>query len=125
MPKGWIVLSTEPANHNPSPRTKTGVPIDPVALRDYVNKVLAKTSTNATVEGIYFEVGAELAHVVVNELDDYYEAKAVTSILGAIRYTKLLDPAQAKQAVQLEPKLRPPPPKPPPKRPPGRRQPKN
>ena len=105
MPWGWIIFKTPTGTEdNPSLSPNPGLPTDPVKLETFVRDVV----TNAGAEFIYlyFEVGAPHCHVVVKNLDKYENAKAVTDILHAISYTKLLGPRQAKRARGLEPRYR-------------------
>jgi hypothetical protein len=72
---------------------------DPVKLRDYVGDLCERAG--ATLEDLYFEVGAPRACALVRDLDDYVSAKAVAQILGVDTLTKLLNADQAARALQL------------------------
>jgi hypothetical protein len=98
MPWGWIMFSTA-TSPDLEPFSR-----DPVALADYVKWIVE--NSGATFKDVYFEVGAERAYALVKDLDNYDTARAVTRILGATGYVKLLDPAQAKDALTLEDELR-------------------
>jgi hypothetical protein len=98
MPWGWIVFSTATA-----PDLEPFVS-DPVGMRDYVSWVVEQAG--ATLEDLYFEVGADRGHAIVKDLDDYLTARAVGRILGATSYTKLLDPEQAADSMSQEDDLR-------------------
>lgn len=101
MPWGWIMFSTA---SSPDIEPIKG---DPAAVRDLVDRVV--TNAGATLQNVYFEVGSDRAHAIVQGLDDYYKAKAVTRILGATGYTKLLTADQVAEAAALEDGLRQPP----------------
>jgi hypothetical protein len=94
MPWGWIMFSTAS-----SPDIEP-IKNDPVAVRSFVEKVV--TNAGARLGDVYFEVGADRAHAIVEGLDDYYSSRAVGRILGATSYTKLLTADQAARAIELE-----------------------
>jgi hypothetical protein len=98
MPWGWFVFSTA------SSRDIEPIKNDPGAVRELVERVV--TNAGATLQDVYFEVGSDRAHAIVQGLDDYYKSKAVGRILGASSYTKLLTAEQAGAALELEDELR-------------------
>jgi hypothetical protein len=105
MPWGWISLQTVPSAY-PQPTTSRnpGLPADPEELQAFVQDVVK--NAGATFVAMYFEVGQPRAHVIVKGLDNYKTAKAVTEVLHATGYTKLLDARLAKGARRMEGGLR-------------------
>jgi hypothetical protein len=102
MPWGWIIFATPTASEGggASTSSKAGLPTDPEKLEEFVRDVIK--NAGAEFYGLYFEVGERRCHVIVKDLDDYEKAKAVTDILDATAYIKLLDSKQAKKALRLE-----------------------
>ena len=73
---------------------------DPEGLRDFVRGVIERAG--AEFVNIYFDIGGEHAYVIVKNLDDYLDVKAVSRILGAESFTKLITVAQAVEAIGRE-----------------------
>jgi hypothetical protein len=98
MPVGWIGFSTA---------SPPGFPTDPVAARTWVEQVV--TNANGEFVELYYEVNRRnRANVLVVNLDDYRDLKAVLDVLDADEYVKLLFPDQAKDVVDNRiPNIRP------------------
>jgi hypothetical protein len=77
---------------------------DPRALYDFVNGIIGRAG--AQLDDLYFDIGRERAYALVRDLDDYITVKAVTRILGAEDYNKMITVDQAVEAVQREQKIR-------------------
>ena len=107
MPVGWIGFSTE---SSPFIRLYRG---DPEELSKKVTELIANTSGVELIGDVYFDNYRERAYILVEGLDNWDDAKAVTRILGADQYTKLVKADIAKSARTRERQIRPkPPPKP-------------
>jgi hypothetical protein len=98
MPVGWLGFSIA------TPPELEELKGDPPAMRDYVQDLVQRAG--AQFLDLYFEVQQERAYALVRQLDDYQTTKAVTKILGADEYTKLLDADQAAEALRREQTLR-------------------
>jgi hypothetical protein len=98
MPVGWLGFSIA------TPPELEELKGDPPAMRDYVQDLVQRAG--AQFVDLYFEVQQERAYALVRQLDDYQTTKAVTKILGADEYTKLLDADQAAEALRREQTLR-------------------
>src|SRR5438874_2500871 len=105
MPWGWIVFKTPTASASGGATSSNpGLPTDPEELEAFVRDVVE--NANAKLLYLFFAVGAPECHAIVKDLDNYEKAKAVTDILHATSYTKLLDSKMAKGARGLEPGFR-------------------
>jgi hypothetical protein len=96
---------------------RTATPPELVALHDrpdlyyeYVNDVV--TRAGATLVDLYFDAGAELAYAIVESLDDYLDVKAVSRILGAEGFTKMIRKDQVTDAISRAERYRGEPPSP-------------
>jgi hypothetical protein len=103
MPVGWIGFST---GSSPFVRGRR----DPEKLRDDVKALIANTGAKL-IGDVYFENYRERAYILVEGLDKWDDAKAVTRILGADEYTKLVKAPLAKRARGREREIKPKPPK--------------
>ena len=104
MPWGWIIFKTPPAEHNPSRTSAYDLPTDPEELEEFVRQ-LVKNAGGEFI-ALYFETGPANCHVIVRNLDNAQKAQAVTSILHATAYKRLLDPKQAKGSRRLADQFR-------------------
>jgi hypothetical protein len=73
---------------------------DPQGFESYVNGVI--TRAGAALVGLFFDVGAEKAYALVENLDDYRDVKAVSRILGGEGFLKMVRAKQAAEAIQRE-----------------------
>jgi hypothetical protein len=94
MPVGLMTLRTA------TPPELVELHDDPQGYYDYVRAVVERAG--ATLVDLYFDVGAELAYAVVESLDDYLDVKAVSRILGAEGFTKMVRVSQAAEAISRE-----------------------
>ena len=93
MPIGFYRLSTAAPPHQGNPK----------GLYDFVSGVVA--NAGARLEGVYFDIGREVAWVVVEGLDDYVSVKAVSTILGADGFEKFVKVEQAEEAIARQNEL--------------------
>jgi hypothetical protein len=77
---------------------------DPEGLREFVSDVV--TRADAELIELYFDIGEERAYAVVQSLDDYLAVKAVSRILGAEGFLKMIKADDATEAIALESKYR-------------------
>jgi hypothetical protein len=94
MPVGFLTISTATtpelqAFHD-----------DPRGFENYVKGVI--TRAGADLLGLFFDVGAERAYVLVERLDDYLDVKAVSRILGGEGFLKMVRAEQAADAIGRE-----------------------
>jgi hypothetical protein len=79
---------------------------DPEGLRDYVARVISATDDGAELTDVYFDIGREQAYALVKDLDDYAAVKAVSRILGADGFKKMVPVHKASEAIELERQIR-------------------
>jgi hypothetical protein len=79
---------------------------DPEGLRDYVARVITAADDEAELKDLYFDIGKEQAYALVKDLDDYTAVKAVSRILGAEGFKKMVPVDKASEAVELERQIR-------------------
>jgi predicted RNA-binding protein associated with RNAse of E/G family len=77
---------------------------DPQGFYDFVSGVIDRAG--GELLDLYFDVGEELAYAIVKSLDDYLDVKAVSRILGAEGWTKMITVDQAVEALGREPGYR-------------------
>jgi hypothetical protein len=77
---------------------------DPAGLLDYVTGVIERAEANLL--HLYFDIGGERAYAIVEGLDDYVTVKAVSRILGAESFTKMVTVDGAVDAIEREASLR-------------------
>jgi hypothetical protein len=99
MPIIWIGFSTD------SPDDVHELRNQPLKLKEYVEWVVANSvpsdaPVRPSLEDLYFEIGADRACAVVNDLDDYVAVKVVTRKLGADEIRKFLPAEKAADAIQ-------------------------
>jgi hypothetical protein len=95
MPVGILTLSTA------TPPELLDLHDDPQGFSDYVAGVIARVP-GVELLGLFFDVGAEKAYALVEGLDDYRDVKAVSRILGAVGFLKLVRAPQAAEAIDRE-----------------------
>lgn len=95
MPVGILTISTA------TPPELLALHDDPQGFSDYVEGVIARVD-GVDLLGLFFDVGAEKAYALVEGLDDYRDVKAVSRILGAEGFLKLVRAAQAAEAIERE-----------------------
>jgi hypothetical protein len=91
MPVGWIGFSTETA-----PFIQAHP--DPEELRDQVVALIGNVPGVSLIGDVYFDNYRERAYILVEGLDDWVDAKALTRALGADEYTKLIRADLSKSA---------------------------
>ena len=79
---------------------------DPEGLKDYVASVVTAAGAEAELTDLYFDIGAERAYALVKDLDDYTAVKAVSRILGAEGFKKMIPVDKASEALELEKRIR-------------------
>jgi hypothetical protein len=79
---------------------------DPAGLRDYVARVITAADDEAELKDLYFDIGKEQAYALVKDLDDYAAVKAVSRILGADGFKKMIPVDKASEALELERQIR-------------------
>ena len=94
MPVGFMTLSTSQSSALGAFRD------DPEACYEHVNGVI--TDAKATLTDLFFDVGAELAYALVDNLDDYAAVKAVSRSLGAEGFIKMVRRDRAIEAIEIE-----------------------
>jgi hypothetical protein len=99
MPVGFLTMSTATAPE------LLALHDDPEGLADYVERVIARVE-GATLLGVFFAIGAEKAYALVEGLDDYSDVKAVSRILGAEGFLKMVRAPQAAEAIERERRYR-------------------
>jgi hypothetical protein len=100
MPVGLMKLPTGPES------TLARFRDDPEGLKDYVASVVTAAEDEAELKDLYFDIGAERAYALVKDLDDYVAVKAVSRILGAEGYKKMVPVDKASEALELERQIR-------------------
>jgi hypothetical protein len=95
MPVGIMTITTATP---PLPQTLHD---NPLAFHDYVADVIGRVE-GVDLIGLFFDIGAEKAYVVVENLDDFSDVKAVSRILGAESFVKMVRAADAAAAVRRE-----------------------
>jgi hypothetical protein len=100
MPVGSMKLATGP--QSPLARFRD----DPEGLKNYVSSVVTAAEDGAELIDLYFDIGAERAYAVVKDLDDYVAVKAVSRILGAEGFKKMVPVDKASEALELERQIR-------------------
>jgi uncharacterized protein with GYD domain len=98
MPVGLLTLRTA------TPAELEAYHDDPERLENFVRAVIERAG--AELLNLYFDIGEERAYAIVKDLDDYLDVKAVSRILGAEGYTKMVTVAQAVEAIGREPSYR-------------------
>lgn len=98
MPVGLMTLRTA------TPPELEGFRDDPEGLYNYVKGVIERTG--ARLEALYFDIGKERAFALVTGLDDYIAVKAVSRVLGAEGFIKLITVEQAVEAVGRDQQIR-------------------
>ena len=73
---------------------------DPRGFEDFVRGVVERAG--AKLVELFFDIGHERAYAIVESIDDYVAVKAVSRILGAEGYIKMIRTAQAVEAIELE-----------------------
>ena len=99
MPVGVLTMSTATAPE------LLALHDDPEGFSDYVQGVITRVP-GVTWLGLFFDIGGEKAYALVEGLDDYRDVKAVSRILGGEHFLKMVRPAQAAEAIELERKYR-------------------
>jgi hypothetical protein len=102
MPVGWIGFSTASAPDIHELRDR------PVDLRQYVRDLISNAGVTLIGDEVYFDNYHDRAYVLVEELDEWEKAKAVTRLLGADEYNKLMKAEAVQGAIALEQDLKPP-----------------
>jgi hypothetical protein len=100
MPVGLMKLPTGPES------TLARFHDDPEGLKDYVASVVTAADDEAELKDLYFDIGAERAYALVKDLDEYAAVKAVSRILGAEGFKKMVPVDKASEAVELERQIR-------------------
>lgn len=95
MPVGIMTITTA------TPPVPQNLHDDPTGFHDYVADVIGRVDGVSLLD-LFFDIGAEKAYVVVEHLDDYRDVKAVSRILGAESFVKMVRPADAATAVERE-----------------------
>src|SRR5689334_12789374 len=95
MPVGIMTISTETTPELHALRD------DPEGASEYVERVVTRVD-GVSLLGLFFDIGAEKAYVLVEGLDDYRDVKAVSRILGGEGFIKMVRPADAATAVERE-----------------------
>jgi hypothetical protein len=98
MPVGFMTLRTA------TPPELEALRDDPEGFRQYVSDVFGRA--NARLIELYFDIGAELAYAIVEDLDDYKDVKAVSRILGAHGFIKMVKAPDAAEALGRIPAYR-------------------
>jgi hypothetical protein len=98
MPVGFMTLRTA------TPPELEELRDDPEGYRQYVSDVVERA--NAHLVELYFDIGAELAYAIVEDLDDYKDVKAVSRILGAEGFIKMVKAPDAAEAFSRIPTFR-------------------
>ena len=98
MPVGFLTLRTA------TPPELEQFHDDPQGFRDYVSGVVERAG--AELIELFFDIGEERAYALVQDLDDYVDVKAVSRILGAEGFLKMIRVEQAVDAVGREPGYR-------------------
>jgi hypothetical protein len=94
MPVGIMTLPTSKASE------LEALHDDPQGFYDYVNGVT--TRAGAKLIDLFFDVAAERAYAIVEDLDDYRDVKAVSRILGAEGFIKMVRKELAIEAIERE-----------------------
>jgi hypothetical protein len=100
MPVGLMKLPTGPQ------ATLARFRDDPEGLRNYVARVITAAEDEAELKDLYFDIGKDQAYALVKDLDDYTAVKAVSRILGAEGFKKMVPVDKASEAVELERQIR-------------------
>ena len=79
---------------------------DPEGLKNYVASVVKAADDEAELKDLYFDIGAERAYALVKDLDNYVAVKAVSRILGAEGFKKMIPVDKASEALELEKRIR-------------------
>ena len=98
MPVGFMTLKTA------TPPELEKFHDNPEGLRDFVSDVVA--AAGAELVELYFDIGEERAYALVEQLDDYTNVKAVSRILGADGFLKMIKPEDATEAIARESRFR-------------------
>ena len=98
MPVGFMTLRTA------TPPELEKFHDDPEGLRDFVSDVVA--AAGAELVELYFDIGEERAYALVQCLDDYRDVKAVSRILGAEGFLKMIKAKDATDAIARESRYR-------------------
>jgi len=96
MPVGFMKLPTGPQ------ATLAPFRDDPEGLKNYVARVVSAAAEAAELKELYFDIGEERAYALVKDLDDYTAVKAVSRILGAEGFKKVIPVDKASEALELE-----------------------
>lgn len=102
MPVGWIGFSTASAPDIHKLRDR------PADLRQYVRDLISNAGVTLLGDEVYFDNYHDRAYVLVEGLDEWEKTKAVTRLLGADEYNKLMKAEAVQQAIEQEPGLKPP-----------------